>query len=73
MPRGAWAPPKSSDSRATKNAQAPNKSGLVKEAPLGFEPRMADLQSAALGHLATAPVMQVTIKSDYNDRALQFD
>ncbi len=29
--------------------------GDEEEAPAGFEPAMADLQSAALGHLATAP------------------
>ncbi len=28
---------------------------MSEEAPPGFEPGMADLQSAALGHLATAP------------------
>ncbi len=28
---------------------------MSEEAPAGFEPAMADLQSAALGHLATAP------------------
>ena len=38
-----------------KKTEAQQKVALPHEAPPGFEPGMADLQSAALGHLATAP------------------